>query len=98
MSKHVSSLWKLDLERLISAGGFWLACERLDEKENFRMHQIRMRTFGYEGRAMDSHSNSEIRTKWRWAFSVILNRAFLTCVYLTRVQCKLLSSVVYIFI
>ena len=52
----------------------WFASERSDEKQNIRMHQIRMRTFGcdlrtfgYEQRTMVSHPNSEIRSKWRWA-------------------------------
>ena len=52
----------------------WFASERSDEKQNIRMHQIRMRTFGcdlrtfgYEQRTMVSHPNSEIRIKWRWA-------------------------------
>ena len=44
----------------------WFASERSDEKQNIRMHQIRMRTFGcdlrtfgYEQRTMVSHPNSE---------------------------------------
>ena len=51
----------------------WFASERSDEKQNIRMHQIRMRTFGcdlrtfgYEQRTMVSHPNSEIRLKGRF--------------------------------
>ena len=56
----------------------WFASERSDEKQNIRMHQIRirtfgcdLRTFGYEQRTMVSHPNSEIRIKWRWALSFL---------------------------
>ena len=68
-----------------SNAAFWLASNirelsvrnaNSDQKQNFRTCQIRMRTFGCDLRTfgcelqtMSSHPKSEIRTKWKWAFT-----------------------------
>ena len=91
--------WKFDLEWLISAGSFWFACQRSDEKQNIRMHQIRMRTFGYdlrtfgyEQRTIDSIPNSDIQIKWTWALRSKAKFIRRTCVELNQLLLSLTQA------
>ena len=74
MSTDASSQWRLDSDWLILSGSFWFAFKRPGENKTsehakFGCEQSDTFCERSEENWKQWHLNSEIRIKWRWAFS-----------------------------